>query len=514
MLAVQIQRTSRALDVLTILVFVLALSAPTLDLLFRPDEARSVARENRLAAPLPRPPLELASLSKFPRAFEDWYADRLGCRDLLLRAAQELNWLALRVDPLPLIVRGRDGFDFYAREFAPAIQRGARPATEAELELWRRCLEAQRDRCKRLGAEFVFVLAPNKESIYPDKWPATHVVVGPTRLDQLAAWLRQKSDLEFVDLRPALRAEREFDRPEEDDFVYYRLGSHFTWRAGLASWNAIAAELNRKFDLVRPLPRGDYEIQPSDDGADDTLWDRSYVSDLVRQKRWRSWPRADFGFRLEYDAALRGASSTSSDPTLPTCLFVHDSFGPWMMPFAARSFSTMHAVWTQQMPRHLIERHRPDVVIQEATERVLAWDPIESVADFEPVSAADFETYEPIADATESERSNSPEAQKPRVFAAGADGVIRVPIPTPPDGSLLALHLSVAAPAEGLLVLYFQTRTEPAFSRARSITMNLEAGMNDLFLRLWIPGLSGNLGIYPGSGGSGRLRTLEMRLSR
>jgi hypothetical protein len=60
-----------------------------------------------------------------------------------------------------------------------------------ELESWRTFLIERARRYREVGAKYVFVVAPNKESIYPEHLPPwIGPRVGPTRLDQLMAHMK------------------------------------------------------------------------------------------------------------------------------------------------------------------------------------------------------------------------------------------------------------------------------------------------------------------------------------
>lgn len=504
--------------------FALALLAPTVDLVLRPASVRSVLRENRYPAPYPAAPRDIATLAQFPIDFEHWFSDRLGMRDLLLRAWQTETALALGISPSPGIILGHDGFDYFAGDDSERIHRGIRPATVSELESWTTSLEAQRDRCRRLGAEFVFVIAPNKQTIYPERWPADRPVVGPTRLDQFAAWLKAKSDVRFVDLRGPLERERAYDREAEGDFLYHPLGSHFTWRGGCAAWNATAAACADIEPAPKRLNRADFAARELPEDHNDSMWDQSYVGDHVHQR----------GYALEH---VRGpeptltlgpqneiVASTLDDPSLPSVLFVHDSFGPWMLQYAIHSCSRIDAVWTHRVPRELIERFRPRIVIQEATERSLFWAFAEPATDVEHVTEETFRDGAPLFGPVDFQNSElfavsggvsiTRGADAWTIEQVAGDGLVVLPNASLPDGADLGLRLQIVAPNEGNLVLFFQTKTEPTFARIRSLVVNLQQGLNLLRLRTRAPGLDGGLKVRLSSNGTYLLQAFEMRVAR
>jgi hypothetical protein len=105
------------------------------------------------------------------------------------------------------------------------------------------------------GVRFVFAVAPDKESIYPERLPPTWSPLGPTTLDRLLAELRRRTDVEIVDLRPALLAEKANDRPEVEDLAYFPRGTHWTPRGAFAASQEILRRIARDFPRAGELPR-------------------------------------------------------------------------------------------------------------------------------------------------------------------------------------------------------------------------------------------------------------------
>jgi len=56
---------------------------------------------------------------------------------------------------------------------------------------------------------------------------------------------------------------------------------------------------------------------------------------------------------------------------LPRAVMVHDSFSNWFVPALSEHFGRLVSVWSYNFDRALVERERPDLVIQEMVERTL-----------------------------------------------------------------------------------------------------------------------------------------------
>jgi len=327
----------------TVVVFVALTLAPAFDCVARPDEARAPTRENRRAAPPPDPITDIDSLTRRPQQYEAWFGDRMGLRDVLLRGSQALRYFVFHTEPSPTLVPGKDGWLFFGSDESVPTHRGVKPLTRVELETWKATLEAERDWCREQGAEFVFAIGPNKQSVYPEKWPDELNVVGPTRLDQLVEYLRRESDVRFLDLRPALAAERAHDRPELGDFTYHVLGSHWAGRGAWAGWNAIASALPEPLASRLHRPRELFSSPESPDWRRDSMGEQTYVGDWMRQRNWE-WIASDTGdvvYRRDENGRVNGSTRARAD--LPTAVIVHDSFGPWFLENVGPCFSRKFA---------------------------------------------------------------------------------------------------------------------------------------------------------------------------
>ena len=169
-----------------------------------------------------------------------------------------LDLFVLHTTPAAEFFLGENGWFYLTGDDSRASWRGLRRLAPEKLEAWRKALEARRDRLKEQGIEYVYVVAPNKQSIYPEHLPESEHSLGPTPLDQLQAWLAARSDVSFLDLRPALLAEKTHDRPEQGDFVFHKLGMHWSSRGAWAAVQAVVAKLAERFPDLKPAERSGY----------------------------------------------------------------------------------------------------------------------------------------------------------------------------------------------------------------------------------------------------------------
>jgi hypothetical protein len=362
------RRARTAVELMLIAVFVAAISLPLGGLLLPSTGAFGLA-ENRRPADFPTIDLASAgwkwSIASFPRRFERWWNDSFAFRFYLIRA-NSLVKLAIGSSPSPKATIGRDGWLFYAAERSTEYYRNATPFTERELARWRADLEERRRWLAERGIRYLVVVAPNKETIYPEQMPeAITRLRRDSRLDQLLAELRRAPAVDVLDLREALVRARGTQR------VYHVTDTHWNDAGALAAKRAIVERLRAWFPEMNAVETsGRFEVL------------RERGGDLARLIALEDRFRED---RIVFVPAgvptppQRLRSSTSADLVLRECgsckgpvvVMQHDSFGEALAPLLQPHFPRLGLVGGAALDRALIERERPQVVIQEFVERAL-----------------------------------------------------------------------------------------------------------------------------------------------
>src|SRR5262249_9806633 len=129
------------------------------------------ASENRRLAALPKLQLKGSVLRPFPAHFEAFYNDRFGFRDVLIRWLTRAEVLWLKVSSSPEVILGKKGWLFYSELPPGQAARATRPFTAEQLDHWRRMLEARQDWLAQRGIRYLFVIAPDKQTMYPEMLP-------------------------------------------------------------------------------------------------------------------------------------------------------------------------------------------------------------------------------------------------------------------------------------------------------------------------------------------------------
>lgn len=511
----------RAVDLLLVFAFLGSLAAPFADQLVRPSSARDTKGEYRAPAPMPKRPETLGKLEDWPAAYEAWYLDHFGLRDRLLRWNSAWMWFVVGVSPTRKFVRGKDDWIFQTDFRALDDHRGVHPLSHGQLDAWRRYLEGRRDGLRARGIEYVFAIAPHKSCLYPELVPPAFRVRGPTRAEQLEAYLERTSDVRVLDARAALREAKSRDAP--GDPLYFPLGTHWTGRGDRVGYGVLAAEIARRFPAFRPLSDADFDVAPLE-GQGDSWAGRMYLDGLLFQRSTAWTLRAPRARHLSNPTSNLPFTSERDDPSLPRAVLFHDSYGVPLRPLLAEGLSRLVAVWSGDVDWKTVEREKPDVVIQLITEQNFQRTMPQLTADedkgarerrfdssdrvlwrFDPVRFP----HGLVADGKARLRLEDGAV----VFERGsAADVLLLPEIAAAPGKDLVVRFDLERAHEGEARLFYATRQEREYGPERSVGCRTPAGRSALVHDVPEDDFAGRLAWSPGGPMEPiRLRSIEVR---
>jgi hypothetical protein len=330
--------------------------------------------ENRPTAPWPAPALT----RDFAPAFERAFADRFGGRDFFVRLHHGTLLHAFGESALATVMPGRNGWYYWLGEDGLSLARhyrGTASFSQGEVDGTVAELARRREWLATLGIAYLVVVVPEKFTIYPEHLPAwVTAAPGPTPYDRVRDAIARDGRVSFVDLRPALRDAKTRER------IYFQTDSHWNYNGAVVGYREIMRAVQQalppdKRMEVAPAPRPAYVP-----GVD------FYSGDLVQMLGLSSRVREDdvapLG-KILGDAANRCARRLYKDeypgfefyacnkPGLPRAVILRDSMAIPLIPLLSENFSHVVYVSTRKLDRALIERERPDIVIEELVERSL-----------------------------------------------------------------------------------------------------------------------------------------------
>jgi alginate O-acetyltransferase complex protein AlgJ len=301
----------------------------------------------------------------------DYFDDHFPLRTAFIHA-HALTSMAIHVSPSPTVIRGMDGWLYYADDSALDDYISASPMSQEELDDWRAAVVHTRDTLRARSIAYVFAIAPDKHVIYPEHMPSSiHRLHQEYRLEQLTAYLRRTTDVAVVDLRGPLLDAKQHEQ------VYYRTDTHWNDEGAYLAYRQILATAAQQLPSLQPMPDGAFRrVHVVAPGGDIT--DMLGIRDDVREETTELHPISGWHARIEEPQDLSAAGfevgrvvTTIGNPAMPRLLMIRDSFGSGMIRFLSEHFSRAVYLWQPDVDMEDVQQERPTLVIQEIVGRRL-----------------------------------------------------------------------------------------------------------------------------------------------
>jgi hypothetical protein len=358
--------------------FVALLVSAFVGILRTPREDPAWRFENRRASALPDLPRTRAELSDYAARFERFFNDRFGLRSALLRIDHSVKVFVFGVSPVSKVLVGKQGWLYFKGEDAKALDRwhrGVDPFADAQIVALREEMLRRVAFLASRGIPFLFVVVPEKYSVYPEFLPGWATpVTSASSLDRVAAELARYPQLNFLDLRGPLLAAKAAER------VYYRTDSHWNYLGAMVGYAALMREAVRLVPglTISPAQRPAYVP-----GVDYFSGDLTQMLGLPEELREDDVaPLGKILASPQTRCARRDMAAEAADtevyvyrcPNAPplTALVYRDSNAIPLIPMLAENFSRSTFITSAQLDVALVDRIKPDIVIEEMVERTLA----------------------------------------------------------------------------------------------------------------------------------------------
>jgi len=300
----------------------------------------------------------------------DYFDDHFPLRTALIHA-HALTSMALHVSPSPTVIRGSDGWLYYADDSALDDYLSTTPLTAAELNDWRDAIVHTRDTLRSMGIAYVFTIAPDKHVIYPEHMPSTiHPIGQQYRLEQLTDYLRRTTDVAVVDLRTPLLEAKAHEQ------VYYRTDTHWNDAGAYIAYQHVLDAAAKQLPSLQPASPEAFRSQKVEEPGGD-IAEMLGIRDNVREQTTHLLPLAGWRAHIveppDMSAGFEVGEvvTTVDDPTLPRLLMIRDSFGSGMIRFLSEHFSRAVYLWRPDVDMDVVKAERPTLVIQEIVGRRL-----------------------------------------------------------------------------------------------------------------------------------------------
>lgn len=288
--------------------------------------------------------------------FSHYFDKQFGFREEMITGYNQLNTFLFRESNEPKVIVGKDGFLFYTETLSD--YQGTNLLSDQELDQIVENLSKVDAYCRENGIDFVFTIAPNKNSLYPEFMPKRY-----RKSEEESNRERLKKRLEntsvcYVDLYKPFS--------EADHVLYRKTDSHWSDEgAGLAA-DLILSTIEKpnrtsyfgSETKVVHEENGDL-FQMIYPAAKDPAGDVQYTKDF------------DFSYAAPIHSTMDMTIKTECTGKEQKLFMFRDSFGISLHKFMANEFA--ECCFSRALPYNmsLVAEYQPDVVVIEIVERNL-----------------------------------------------------------------------------------------------------------------------------------------------
>ena len=348
-----------------ILFFAICL-CPSLGMLVTKQETSS---ENRQLSEFPSPKTEEGKINvEWLSQAGDYFQEHFAFRNELVTGNALIHGRLLETSTADGVIQGKNGWLYYKDSLDDYL--GQELLSDRSLFNIAHMLSMTQQALEEKGVNFLFTIAPNKNSLYGDNMPYYDKlkVSDQTNRENLESWLKTEK-VAYADLYQALM--------DEDEVLYHARDSHWNNKGAALAADVLMDALGKEHDsyegesyTVRRDYTGDldtmlYPLAPTAD--DEIYYDKETTYATVEEIQSNFDPRI-----------------TTVNPVKEGSLVMYrDSFGNALLPYMADAYA--NAYFSRGIPYQLmdVETHSADTVIIERAERFLP-----EMSQFPPVLTA------------------------------------------------------------------------------------------------------------------------------
>lgn len=331
--------------------FLLLCILPSAGMLFLPP---TEAAANERLTPVPQLKNEDGSWNQ--NVLDDatnYIADHFALRQEMVTANAMLQTGLLATSPAEDVIYGTDGWLYYAETLDDYQNRAT--LTDEEVQQIAQTIADMQAYCEARGAQFVFTIAPNKNSLYPEHMPARYLQSdSPGNYEKLKPLLEEYG-VHYADLFTFLS--------EQDEILYLKTDSHWKNRGAALAHDFLMETLGLPHTAFAQAEYTTAETHRGD------LYEMLYPKGTAREAQQAY--ETTFSYvsepRTAEDILIQTTSPYAPNGRLLLC---RDSFGNALHSFLAEDFR--EATITRQMPYPLEQVRAGDTVIVEIVERNFA----------------------------------------------------------------------------------------------------------------------------------------------
>lgn len=296
---------------------------------------------------------------KYLQSLGDYFSTHYAFRSEIISVDAEIQSKVFGISNLDSVVAGKNNWLYYSSTLDNYLGRNLM-SSRALFNIVHN-LELTQEYLNDNNVDFLFTVAPNKNTLYPENMPGYYSKKESEErnLEKLTSMISESS-LKYCDLLNVLS--------QSEEVLYHKQDSHWNNKGALIAYNSILSSIEKSHD--------DY------DGVD-AVRKKNFYGDLSKML-YPSTAQCEFNY--EYDIkqnysyitptkSVEEAIIITENSNAEGRLYMYrDSFGNALLPYFANAYNS--AYFTKAFPVNLaleVQNQQSDTVIFEIVERNLNW---------------------------------------------------------------------------------------------------------------------------------------------
>lgn len=283
----------------------------------------------------------------FFQDFEDYFSDHFAFRQQLVTADGRIKTSVFGTSPNKNVIAGKDGWLYYGETLDDYLH--INTLSDRAIANISHNLDMISDYCTEKDIQFVFTVAPNKNSIYPQHMPFHYVESGqPGNYERLAESLNSKAY--WVDMKETLKnTTSEIPLYHKTDTHWNNIGAYAGHARLMAALNKEVCPAGTSWYTKNNARLGDLAamIYPAEDAKDTQVYN-------------------DYQFTYTYGRTFRRLDdmtiTTKCSSKEGNLRMFRDSYGEAILPYMAECFGT--AEFSRFVPYELYTVNDGAVIIE------------------------------------------------------------------------------------------------------------------------------------------------------
>lgn len=346
--------------------FALLLLLPLLDIAFHIDWTPPRS-ENRALAAFPKFQPVSQGLRAYLAGLDAYSNDHFGCRKCLVQWNNKMKWSLFKDKNTRSVLVGKANWLFTAEAQMIDHYTGQIQFTPEQLHDWQVLLEKRRDWLARRGIAYLFVVAPDKETIYPEELPDWMVKVRPqTKLDQFYAFMHAHSTVPVLDLRGVVRDAKQICP------TYFKTDTHWNFFGGFMAYQELIRSLAKAVPALKlePMPLTSFTLTNRPEPGKDLA--RILGLSMAETNAFSLLPKPGlprFTMKLSPPDHPTEPKFINNPQAQGRMIVFQDSFAMSWVSLLGYHFNQVTYLWQYNLDPVWIERDKPDIVVNEMVER-------------------------------------------------------------------------------------------------------------------------------------------------